>query len=316
MRLTCTGAKRSSGVMYASGGRVVVCAVNPSIVREEFRCMPNITVSPRSRSRGGSPFTGRTDNRVTVPRVSVKKIPCPSADHPRRRAPPEGGKRSNVSASLRGGPPDTDTTKTSAVPAQVGGSSLATYAIQRPSGEYRGAPSAAPVRATGLISPVATSTVAISDSGQSFTRGVGTCVKTIVRPSGDQSNQPGTRSLPTLNSPLVSRRAGCFPLASFSTGITHNRCILKRSSTTFASFLPFWAFASSAVSASGIMNAICWLSGDHLKLLTFVFTSVTWRASPPSTRSSQRLFLPDRSDANAIQRPSGDHCGLVQDLSP
>src|SRR5438876_1062558 len=73
-------------------------------------------------------------------------ISCPSADHPMRRAPPESGKRSNVSASLRGGPPDTGTTKTSAVPAQVGGSSLAIYATQRPSGEYRGDPSAAPVR--------------------------------------------------------------------------------------------------------------------------------------------------------------------------
>ena len=50
----------------------VLRAVNPTIVREALRLMSKITLSPRSRSCGGSPFTGSADNPLTVPRASVK----------------------------------------------------------------------------------------------------------------------------------------------------------------------------------------------------------------------------------------------------
>jgi hypothetical protein len=47
-----------------------------------------------------------------------------------------------------------------------------------------------------------------------------------------------------------------------------------------------------------------------------VFTSVSCSASPPRLWMRQRLFFPDRLLVNAIHSPSGDHEGLVADLSP
>src|SRR3989449_10410081 len=153
-------------------------------------------------------------------------------------------------------------------------------------------------------------------SGQSLTRGVGVCVKTIVLPSGDQSKSWSLKLPPTWKSPLVNWRGARFPSASFSIGTTHSRFILRFSSTTFASFFSFLAFSSASVGGSGITKAIHWPSGDQRKPPASDFRSVSCSASPPSARISQRLFFSVRREANAIQCPLGDHCGLLQDFSP
>src|SRR4030042_5281959 len=200
--------------------------------------------------------------------------------------------------------------KIQAVNPQVGGLSLARKATHRPSGEYMGEPPAARVKANGLSPAEPTSTVEISDLVQSSAPGVGTCEKMMVFPSGDQSQSAA------LNSALVKRRASRLPSASFSAGMTQRWLILRFSPTTRASFLAFWSFSSCSLGGADIVKAICFPSGDQARVSTPDLTSVSCSASPPSDRISQILFLPVRLEVKAIEPPSGDHCGLVDDLSP
>jgi hypothetical protein len=193
------------------------------------------------------------------------------------------GRWSGVRASLRGSPPAAGTTQAAAAPAHVGGSSDATYAMVRPSGEKSGCDSAAPVRASGFTSPVATSTVERSARVQSSALGVGTWEKAIVLPSGDQWMR-----VSTLKDPFVSSRG-----SPFAAGTTQIRVILKFSSTTVKSVFSFLARSSAS---SGRRKAIHCPSGDGRNPVIPDFTSVSCSASPPSTRIFQRLLCSPRLD--------------------
>ena len=81
--------------------------------------------------------------------------------------------------------------------AQRGGSSLRTNAIDAPSGENAGLLSAAPVVASGVISPSVTVTTETSAVGQSSILDVFVCENAMRSPSGDQSNDRAPNSVET-----------------------------------------------------------------------------------------------------------------------
>jgi hypothetical protein len=144
------------------------------------------------------------------------------------------------------------------------------------------------------------------------------------RPLGDQSNRPGSPTLPTLVSPGVRTLTGRFPEASFSAGTTHRRILFGASSTTRASRFSFSACSSSSVFGSVSRKAMREPSGDQRGSATPPFSSVSASASPPSARIRQRLgrgSLPSlpalpRADTKATHLPSGDQAGAVADFSP
>ena len=119
---------------------------------------------------------------------------------------------------------------------QVGGSSLSAKATRAPSGEKSGAVSAAPVAAKGLIAPEATSTTEMSDRPQSSATGAGVWSKTIVLPSGDQSQDP------TVNPPWVRRRVPACRRRPWRPGRARDGSSCGSSPTTRASFFAFWSF--------------------------------------------------------------------------
>src|SRR5829696_5575603 len=83
------------------------------------------------------------------------------------------------------------------------------------------------------------------------------------------------------------------------------------------SLRPLSFFSSSSDFGSDIVKAMERPSGDQLKLPTALFTSVRGSASPPFMFRRYRLFLLSlRVDVKAIQFPSGDHFGFVDDFSP
>src|ERR1700719_5154288 len=134
-------------------------------------------------------------------------------------------------------------------------------------------------------------------------------------PSGDQLKLWLLETTwPIVKSSFVRSRASRLPLLSRAIGMIHSRVNLKFSSTALASFFALFAFSSASLGGSGIRNAMCSPVGDHLNWPTPVFTSVSCCASPPSIGSSQMLRLPLRLEANAITRPSADHCGFELDL--
>jgi hypothetical protein len=62
---------------------------------------------------------------------------------------------------------------------------------------------------------------------------------------------------------------------------------------------------------------MCLPSGAQVKFDTAVSDFVSCTASPPSALMAKTwLRSPTRGLVNAIQRPSGDQRGLVEDLSP
>ena len=103
-------------------------------------------------------------------------------------------------------------TRAQAVKAQVGGSSLAVYATDRPSGEKTGPASFAAVVTSGFGFPPDAATVEMSFCANTFV--VCWCEKTMVALSGDQSRPV------TCIGPFVSRFGGRLPSAFFSTGTT------------------------------------------------------------------------------------------------
>src|SRR2546422_10670810 len=125
--------------------------------------------------------------------------------------PTTAGRRSKLSASGGTGPFTGETSTTRNVSAYVAGASETVTAIERPSGDHAGPPSAAGVATSGRVLPVATSTTDTSARTQSSPDGEGECEKAIAAPSGDQSNAgpliPAPVCPPTCTSCGVSSRA-------------------------------------------------------------------------------------------------------------
>src|SRR5687767_13467427 len=128
------------------------------------------------------------------------------------------------------------------------------------------------------------------------------------RLSGDHLNEP------TVNDPLVSRRAFAGASAAGSTSTTC-RCVIRQSWST-TSNAPNFLSRSFRLSDNGsvIVNAIRRPSGDHSNALTPSSTFVRTLASPPFGEMMYTCRLSERSDTNAIVEPSGDHDGDVLDF--
>ena len=207
--LTRTGAHRSAGVMNASGASLADCTLKPIALLLRFRLAPN-TESPVLTSFGAPPSSGRRHElRDGMPRF-LSHIHLPSADQP--IVP---GCSSKVTARARDSPPCAGTTITRRVNPHVGGSSLTTQEIHFPSGEKRGSVLCSAASRSGLIAEVATSTIEMSARVQSSAFRVGTCEKTTVFPSGDQSHAASPP--PTQNWPLVTWRGSRLPCPSLTT---------------------------------------------------------------------------------------------------
>src|SRR5256885_502295 len=201
---TGIGVNGASRLRYGSGARSGASETNPTYVPVPFRPGADTMSVSGERSTATPPSAGSALRRETVPRASLITTARASPVHPTI-----AGRRSKLSASGWTAPFTGETSTTRNVSAYVAGASETVTAIQRPSGDHAGPPSAAGVATSGRVRPVATSTIDTSARTQSSPAGEGECEKAITAPSGDQSGalagDSTRRAAPCPASPMAYR---------------------------------------------------------------------------------------------------------------